>query len=174
MLRPALFLVAVATTLGVLMPSNRSPSLSAASSPTPPTTGGYQTQTPPPSRQLSGAGIMSLARQDDGHFYADAEVNGSPVHFVVDTGASVVALTVADAERAGLNVDEDDFTVVAEGASGPVMGVPVVLRQVTLGSRTATDIPAMVLADGGQSLLGQNFLAGFDNVSIERDQMVLR
>ncbi|MCW3797643.1 TIGR02281 family clan AA aspartic protease [Sphingomonas sp. BN140010] len=172
MLRSALVLIAVATTIGVLMPSSQSPA------PLPPSTAPdltiSQQPSTPGSRQLSGSGIMSLARQGDGHFYADADVNGGNVRFVIDTGASVIALTRQDAERAGLTINDDEFEVVGEGASGPVMGMMVVLREVTLGSRTARDIPAMVLADGNQSLLGQNFLAGFDNVSIERDQMVLR
>jgi len=172
MLRAALVLVVIATTLGVLMPSG--PSRAPSSAAPEPVIRTDLARVRPVSRQLSGAGMVSLPRDGDGHFYADVQVNGSDVHFVVDTGATVIALTRRDAERAGLNVDPDEFAVVAQGASGPVMGVPVVLRQVTLGTRTATDVPALVLADAGQSLLGQNFLSGFDMVSIERDQMVLR
>jgi len=119
-------------------------------------------------------GTIALARHDDGHFYAGAEVNGSTIEFMVDTGASVVSLSRADAERAGITVDPDLFEVVAEGASGPVMGIAVVLREVSLGDHRVTDVPALVLADSGQSLLGQNFLSKFQSVSIENDQMMLR
>src|SRR5688572_27740936 len=72
-----------------------------------------------------------LEREANGHFYTHAKVNGSElVHFVVDTGATVVALTVDDARRIGISVDPSEFTVVGEGASGPVRGKDVMLESV--------------------------------------------
>ena len=64
-----------------------------------------------------------LERDANGHFYTHAKVNDSDlVHFVVDTGATVVALTVEDARRLGIPVNPSEFTVVGEGASGFVRG----------------------------------------------------
>jgi len=124
--------------------------------------------------QASLGGTLALPRQPDGHFYSDAEVNGTTLHFVIDTGASIVALTRADAERAGLTVDPDKFTVVGEGASGPVHGQMVTLHEVNIGDHRIGDVQAMILADGGQSLLGQNLLRQFQSVAIENDEMMLR
>jgi aspartyl protease family protein len=124
--------------------------------------------------QSSLGGSVALPRQADGHFYASADVNGTAVDFVIDTGATVVSLTRADAERAGINVDPDRFQVVAQGASGPVMGLPVTLPSLELGGHRLTDVQALVLADGEQSLLGQNVLSRFQSVSIENDEMLLR
>lgn len=170
MVRGTLVLLAVAVGIGALMPST--PSSPVRDAPDRPLM--VQDAAKPPPAQRSGGGMVNLSRQVDGHFYADVRVNGSDINFMVDTGASVVALTVADAERAGIHVDEGEFDVVAEGASGPVMGVPVMLREVTLGDRTVTNVQGVVLADSRMSLLGQNFLSQFDNVSIEKDEMVLR
>src|SRR5215207_5089994 len=69
-----------------------------------------------------------LQREANGHFYVHAKVNGQLVRFVVDTGATVVALSRDDAERVGLNVDPTKFQIIGEGASGAVSG-----QNVTIG-----------------------------------------
>lgn len=120
------------------------------------------------------AGGAVLPRAADGHFYADVSVDGQPVRMLVDTGASVVALTGADAEAMGLVWNEDDVRVVARGASGPVAGVPVVIGQVTLGNHEAADVPAVIIPHGLDiSLLGQSFLGTFREVRMAGEQMVL-
>ena len=110
----------------------------------------------------------------DGHFYADVEVNGQRLHFLVDTGASGIALTREDARRAGLATSISMPSVVGEGASGAVHGEVVMLDRVALGSKLAKDVPAVVLDSGSQSLLGQSFLSKFDSVEIRGDRMVLQ
>ena len=65
----------------------------------------------------SGASI-TLTRASDGHFYADALVNGAPVHFLVDTGATTLALSKGDAQLAGLRFTDADFTDTAQAAGG--------------------------------------------------------
>ncbi|MFW2351486.1 retropepsin-like aspartic protease family protein [Qipengyuania sp.] len=120
------------------------------------------------------AGTTELPRAADGHFYADAEINGSRVGFLVDTGASVVALTGADARAAGLIWSSADVRTVAQGASGPVSGVAVTLDSVALGGHEARNVAAVIVPEGlPVSLLGQSFLATVHPVRIERDRMVL-
>lgn len=120
------------------------------------------------------AGTTELPRAADGHFYADAEINGSRVGFLVDTGASVVALTGADARAAGLIWSSADVRPVAQGASGPVSGVAVTLDSVTLGGHEARDVAAVIVPEGLPiSLLGQSFLSTIQPVRIEQDRMVL-
>jgi aspartyl protease family protein len=117
---------------------------------------------------------VSLPRQPDGHFWADVEVNGRMIRFLVDTGASGVAINQHDAGTAGLTFSPSDFTVVGQGASGEVLGQPVMLDRIKLGARSVEQLPAIVLADSEHSLLGQNFLRQFDSVTIKNDKMVLR
>lgn len=120
------------------------------------------------------SGQARLTRHADGHFYADIRIDGRPVRMLVDTGASFVALTRADADRAGVDWREDDAVVVGNGAGGPVRGVPVTLDQVELGGHRARAVQAAVIVDGLQvSLLGQSFLQQVDTVRIEGDRMTL-
>ena len=120
------------------------------------------------------AGVTELPRAADGHFYADANINGTQVDFLVDTGASVVALTGADARAAGLYWSDADVAPIARGASGPVRGVAVTLDRVSLGGHEARNVNAIIVPEGlGIYLLGQSFLSTVQPVRIEQDRMVL-
>lgn len=130
-------------------------------------------------RKNSGDGFVSansirLERKDDGHFYAKVQVNGANVNFMVDTGASGIALSTSDARRAGLQFSKSEFEVVGRGASGPVEGKYVTLDRVRLGNKSVEDTEAVILDGGDQSLLGQSFLQQFGSVEIKGDTMVLR
>lgn len=120
------------------------------------------------------AGATELPRAADGHFYAETRINGSQVEFLVDTGATKVALTGTDARAAGLYWSDADVREVARGASGPVFGVSVTLDRVTLGGHEARDVAALIVPEGlSVSLLGQSFLSTIHPVRIEHDRMVL-
>ena len=117
---------------------------------------------------------IELTRDANGYFYADVQINGAPVHMVVDTGATVIALSRNDAQMAGLATSIGMNDVIGQGADGVVKGEQVTLDRVTLGDKTVEAVPAIVLSNGGQSLLGQSFLSKFASVKIEGDKMVLR
>lgn len=119
-------------------------------------------------------GTIELKREYNGHFYAEVQINGSPVRVLVDTGATGIALSRDDAQRAGLAVSAGMFEVVGKGADGDVHGEYVTLERVSLGDTTAESVPAVVLDSGEQSLLGQSFLSKFDTVQISGDTMILR
>ena len=116
-----------------------------------------------------------INRSENGHFYVDAQVNGQLVHFVVDTGASNVALTKADAQHVGLPFSAEQFTIIGRGASGDVYGQQVKIGRVAIGQKEAFDVDGAVLDDGlDVSLLGQSFLSRIGSVTISGDQMILR
>ncbi len=118
---------------------------------------------------------VTLDREPDGHFYADVDVNGQQVNFMVDTGATAIALTGADAEMLGFYWDYSELRVVGRGVSGDVLGKPVMLDNMQLGSLSVSNVPAAIIPDGlDRSLLGQAFLKKIDNVNISGDQMVLK
>lgn len=119
-------------------------------------------------------GETVLDREPDGHFYADANVEGMPVHFLVDTGASVVALTGNDAADIGLDWRDDQLRLVGQGASGPIYGVPTTLDDVSLGGFRGKNVAAVIIPDGlPVSLLGQSFLSKVPKLNIAGDRMTL-
>ena len=131
--------------------------------------------TAPTSPQFSSQdGSLSLDRSADGHFYADVRINGNPVRMLIDTGASGIALSRADAQSAGLATSIGMNDVVGEGADGVVRGEYVKLDTVELGPLNASGLDVVVLNSGQQSLLGQSFLSKYSSVQIEGDRMVLR
>lgn len=115
-----------------------------------------------------------LEREENGHFFTVANVNGEPIKFVVDTGATTVALTQDDARRAGVKFDPGQFDVVGSGASGAVRGQEVLLDDVELDGKSVSGIHALVLDGLTVSLLGQNYLRHLDSVSISGDKMTLK
>lgn len=122
----------------------------------------------------SAGGQTVLPRMGDGHYYAEVRVNGATSRFLVDTGASVIALTADDARAAGIEWDESDVRPIGSGASGPVYGVPAVLDEVVLDGHEARGVAAVVVPEGLEiSLLGQSFLSQIDEISVRDDQMVL-
>ena len=116
----------------------------------------------------------TLERSDNGHYYADAQVNGASVHFLVDTGATGVALTQDDARKAGIAFSPYEFEVIGSGASGPVKGKLVMIDRVTLGGKTVENVEGAILEGADMSLLGQSFLNRLGSVEMRGNTMVLR
>lgn len=115
-----------------------------------------------------------LPRQNDGHFYANVDVNSNDIRFMVDTGASGIALTGDDAEALGLSWRDDELQVVGRGAGGKVYGKRVRLQSVELGDVHIADVDAVIIPKGLHvSLLGQSFLSKAQTVKIEDNQMVI-
>jgi aspartyl protease family protein len=111
-----------------------------------------------------------LERSEGGHFYANVEVNGQLVRFLVDTGAYTVALAEKDARRIGIPFDPSEYEQVGVGASGPVRGKPVTLARVDLDGKVAQGVSGAILEGSEISLLGQNFLGRF-SIEMRGDTM---
>ena len=118
--------------------------------------------------------VTELERSPSGHFYTHAKVNGELVRFLVDTGATGVALTVEDAERVGIKVDPSSFEVVGEGASGLVRGQLVILDSVEVEGKLVNDVRGAVLEGSNLSLLGQSYLTRMGEVQMTGDYMLLK
>lgn len=117
---------------------------------------------------------VELARQPDGHFYADADVGGASIRLMVDTGASMVVLSAGDARKLGFGWSAAELEYVGRGVNGDVLGKPVQLGSVTIGDLQANHVEAVIIPEGLDiSLLGQSFLSRVENVQIEGDRMTL-
>ena len=127
----------------------------------------------PVAPSIAGPGT-TLDRAANGHFFADAQVNGATVHFLIDTGASGVALTTDDARRAGLQFSPMEFSAVGSGASGEVRGKMVTIDRVSLDGHEAHGVEGVILEGGEMSLLGQSFLSQLGTIEISGDRMTIR
>ncbi|MGR3501502.1 retropepsin-like aspartic protease family protein [Pseudaestuariivita sp.] len=120
------------------------------------------------------AGVVTLPRSPDGHYYATLEVNGTPTRFVVDTGATAVVLTQADTEAAGIDLTGLAFLGSAMTANGVVRTAPVTLQTVSLGGIEDRGLRAFVNeGDMRESLLGMDYLQRFEAVEIRGGEMRL-
>ncbi len=109
----------------------------------------------------------------EGHVELDAVVNGAPVRFLVDTGATMVVLTMRDAAAAGLSRTNLDFSIRTSTANGVGRAAPVKLRELRIGQFSATDVPAAVVENLRISLLGQTFLKRLDSYQMRDGVLTL-
>ncbi|MDG5489240.1 retropepsin-like aspartic protease [Sphingomonas sp. BGYR3] len=119
--------------------------------------------------------MVSIARSSDGMFYVTAMVNGQPHRFLVDTGASVMVLSRADAARLDIAdiVDGGDTFRTVGGTRKVRMGHA---QAVQIGNRTMRDVKVAIVDDDGVgvSLLGQSALAQAESITISKDRMTIR
>lgn len=106
------------------------------------------------------------ARAADGHYWAETEIEGRKLRLLVDTGASAVALTAADASQLGLDVEHLAFTQKVATARGELYAAQVTLPAVTVGGARIENVRALVVRQGmPASLLGMSYLgrlSGFE------------
>jgi aspartyl protease family protein len=120
------------------------------------------------------AGSATLERAQDGHFWAEAKINGRPVHALVDTGASLVALTKADAKRAGVDVANLRYTVSVDTAAGKSLGAPVKLERIAIAGARLENVDAIVLKSGlSVSILGMSYLGRLNRMDVRGASMRL-
>ena len=122
---------------------------------------------------VAADGALVIPRGSDGHFRVAGSINGQPVWFMVDTGASLIAVTDALAQQAGLEGGE---VTQFRTANGLRQGRVVQAQSVAVQSFVVTGLTVGVGYSGqnvNDALLGQNFLQHFE-VQLQRDRMVLR
>jgi len=127
----------------------------------------------PKAAQVLANGDLVIARARDGHFYAPGTVNGQPVTFMVDTGASLVSVSEPVARAAGLHAG---VPTTFHTANGSQTGRVVDGVTISLGSARVTNVRVGVglrMGDDQRALLGQSFLSKFD-IAMTQNQMVLR
>lgn len=131
-------------------------------------------QLAPRQQVLDGGARIEVPIGPDGHYHLTATVNGAPVRFVVDTGASTLALAPDDARRAGIDPDRLAYAGQARTAGGMVATAAVRLGSLRIGDVEDRAVAAMVIdADPGVSLMGMDYLSRFARVRIEGGTLVL-
>ena len=116
-----------------------------------------------------------VPRAADGHYWAEAEIDGRAIRVMVDTGASVVVLTHEDAARLGLALEPKDFDAVMQTASGPVGAADVMLSHVAVAGARVDDVRALVVQDGlPHSLLGMSYLGRLSRFEATPEALTLQ
>jgi aspartyl protease family protein len=123
---------------------------------------------------MSDTGRVEVPRAPDGHYYLTLAINDAPVQFVVDTGATSMVLTQADAARVGLSEQDVIFYSEAMTANGVVRTAPVRLDDVALGPFRDRNVRAFVNeGEMTKSLLGMDYLSRFARLEINNGRLIL-
>lgn len=133
------------------------------------------TQPAPSGPTPAGRTTVTLPEDGRGHFMAEPQINGARVKTLVDTGASIVALSFEDAARAGVYPAANAFRIPVSTANGSVNAAPVKLREVRIDRIILRDVDAVVLPQGrlSGSLLGMSFLRRLASFEIAKGRLVL-
>ena len=127
-----------------------------------------------PQQMVSEAGTIEVPRAEDGHYYLTLEINGTPIQFLADTGATNMVLSDRDARRVGIDPEALMYLGSAQTANGTVRTARVELPSVTLGPYQDNDFSAWVnQGEMSGSLLGMEYLSLY-RVEIAGDRMILR
>ena len=114
-----------------------------------------------------------LSRDGSGQFNIDGFANGRQTRFLIDTGADLVAIPTAEAERLGITVHDGDFRPMLRTASGTAEGAPVTIDRIEVAGATLTHVPAVVVRGLETNLLGQSALKQLGRVELRGDAMVI-
>jgi aspartyl protease family protein len=116
-----------------------------------------------------------VTKSSDGHYWAEAQVNGQAVKFLVDTGATAVALTEEDAQRLGLDTMALKYRYQVTTASGQIRAAPVKLASVSVAGARVTNVDALVIEKGlSTSLLGMSYLGRLSRFEATPRALILR
>jgi aspartyl protease family protein len=118
---------------------------------------------------------LSIPRDGRGHFETEGRIDGQRIAFMVDTGASVIALNESSAARFGLRPARGEFKAIVATANGTVKAAPTRLAMVDVGGLVVRDVEAMVLPDEAlsENLLGLSFLSKLRRFEYANGKMVL-
>jgi aspartyl protease family protein len=117
----------------------------------------------------------AITKAKDGHYWAEAMVDGHQVRFLVDTGATTVALTTEDARRLGIDPKTLDYNYSVTTASGQARAASVKLASVSVAGARVADVDALVIEKGLEtSLLGMTYLGRLSRFEATRTALILR
>jgi aspartyl protease family protein len=124
----------------------------------------------------TSARVVEVRAGSMGHYHAEAEINGRRVNVLVDTGATMVALTYEDAGTLGLPVRDSDFTHRVSTANGFGRIAPVMIDRISIGDITVRNVRGAVMEPGklGTTLLGMSFLGRPQRVDMRAGTLVLQ
>jgi aspartyl protease family protein len=127
------------------------------------------------SATLGGSeGAAQITKDADGHFWAEAAVDGKAVRFLVDTGATAVSLSMADAQRLGIDTSKLTYDYSVITADGRTRAASVKLASVAIAGARVRDVDALVIEKGLEtSLLGMSYLGRLSRFEATPQALIL-
>lgn len=123
----------------------------------------------------TGERELTISESDGGSYLVFGAVNGAPMRFLVDTGASDIALSPSDARKAGIDTGALRYERPYATANGVGYGATVTVDRLTVGAITLSNVPVSVQqAEMGVSLLGMDFLRRLKSYSVQDRKLILR
>ncbi len=116
--------------------------------------------------------VVRIPIAEDGHFYAWAKLNGRDVRFMIDSGASITAVSSATAQAAGMSIGTERIQMST--ANGTAWAIRSRADRIEIGSIQREKFPVVVIQNGDMNLLGMNFLASLEGWGVEGNYLVLR
>ncbi len=117
---------------------------------------------------------LRIAAAPDGHYWVDGTINGTAARFLIDSGATITALSEQTAKAAGLNIDPNAMPVVMQTANGPVDAKKSSVGTLAVGPVRVSDLPVVVSpAFGNVNVIGMNMLSQLRRWGVENGEMVL-
>jgi aspartyl protease family protein len=169
-MRPFIIVAALALAAAVLVPRHMTQTASVA----PPKMAASADAT----AQANPANTHEIVVTPDsnGHFRVEGSIDARHVDFVVDTGATMMALTAQDAATLGIHPAASDYTIAVRTANGTVRAAPVTLNRVEIGGISIRDVSAMVLPEDAlsENLLGMTFLSRLQRYEYSNGRLVLQ
>jgi len=124
-------------------------------------------------QQVSGTETR-IRIAEDGHFWADVDIDGVRRRMLIDSGATTTALSTATAKAAGLDSDESPFPVIISTANGDVSARTATAKRITIGTITATDLGIVTAPSFGDTdVIGMNFLSKLGSWRVENATLIL-
>lgn len=125
--------------------------------------------------QNISAETIELKRQDDGHYWIKVEVNGNPVNFMIDSGATTTAMNAASALEAAVDVDNNGYPIIISTANGHVTAKRGSIQSLKVGPHAMINHSVVVSESfGDTNVLGMNFLDSLQSWKVENNVMTLQ
>jgi aspartyl protease family protein len=169
-MRNLMILAAVLAGLGTYMAQ-----MADKMSPAPASASASPARAPVPTVAQASVRSLDIPRDPRGHFFTDGRIDGQRVNFMVDTGASLVALNEKSAARFGLRPSRSDYNATVTTANGTIKAARTRLAMIDLGGIIVRDVDAVVLPDEAlsENLLGLSFLSKLRRFEYANGRLVL-
>lgn len=133
----------------------------------------FASMQPPPTS--AGSRSITVPRDGRGHFQTEGRVDGQRIDFMVDTGASVIALNESSAARIGVRPVRGDYKATVSTANGSVRAARTRIAMIDVGGLVVRDVDALVLPDEAlsENLLGLSFLSKLKRFEFAGGKLVM-